>query len=128
MAERMTERDIQLLAAQAQHEFTELMQHFTNALNNMDKLEKTLHDPAQIAIMRRTIIELQDSYLSTTMLHSLVTKQSAVIRQLIVHYRASRDAYAQGWADRLSDLLLRLSSENDELRSEVERILRTDDL
>ncbi len=119
----MTEQEILLLSAQIQHELNAMMQHFTLALNSLDRLERSRHDSAETAIMRRALIQLQDSYLSSTTLRSMIIKESAIVRQLLIQHRTSRDAYAQGWADRLSDLLLRLSREDEELRREVERII-----
>ncbi len=116
-------RELERLSGYTRLKYTDLMARFIGALDRLSALAKRLDDPADAAVMRQAITQLQDSFLSAEMLRSLVIEQSKHVRELIEQNAAVKDSYQSGWTDALVDLLTQLAAEDEELRSEVARIL-----
>ncbi len=123
MDKPISEAEAKQLAAQLQRELLDQMQYFISALGGLETLEKTLSNPADSAVIRRTLNKLRDSYLSSSAIRRLANQQTELIERLIPQQFATNEAYKRGWADGLAALLAQLSDEDAELGSEVQQIV-----
>jgi hypothetical protein len=105
-------------------ELDTIFQALLNALSLLEKYEKRAVDHDGMITVRNAAVYLRDVWLDLSAVKRHQIIQAGLLRQFAAQHQSARDAYEQGWRDRLIDLITQFpGEEHAEVREALEKLL-----